>query len=159
MRRFLFWFLVVALVGSIAGGAIVLLQPQTSLHHPDFGNDCLDLLTADTENAVDCVRVFYGTNRDVRFDGAGPGPEDEVDTSDVIAADSQQLHVGRADVWLPKLIEEGGTRERGETPFLKGEAPEEQDELVKYVFLTRITKAGRERFLMALDEALIDSNS
>lgn len=159
MRRFLFWFLVLVLIGGIAGGIVLLLQPRTTLHHPDFGNDCLDLLTPETENAVDCVRVFYGTNRDVQFDGTGPGPEDEIDTTGVLAGDSQQLHVGRADVWLPKLVEEGGTRERGETPFLKGEAPQEQDELVKYVFLTRITKTGRERFLMELDEALIDQGS
>lgn len=159
MRRFLFWFLIVVLAGSVAVGILVLLQPQTSLHHPDFGTDCRDLLTAETEDAVDCVRVFYGTNRDVRFDGAGPGPEDEVDTTDVVAEDSQQLHVGRADVWLPKLIEEGGTRERGETPYLKGEVPEAENELVKYVFLTRITKSGQERFLLELDDALIENNS
>ena len=159
MRRFLFWFLLLVLVGGTVGSILFMLQPRPSLHHPQFGNDCLDLLTDETESAVDCVRVFYGTNRDVRFDGEGPAPDGEIDTTDVVAADSQQLHVGRADVWLPKLIEEGGTRERGETPFLKGEPPEDQDELVKYVFLTRITKAGEQRFLMELDEALIDQNS
>ena len=159
MRRFLFWFLAIVLVGGVVGGLLIALQPKPSLHHPDFGNDCLDLLTPETENAVDCVRVFYGTNRDVRFDGDGPADDDEIDTTDVLPDDSQQLHVGRADVWLPKLIEEGGTRERGETPFLKGEPPEEQDELAKYVFLTRITKSGEERFLMELDEALINQGS
>ncbi|MEQ8558833.1 MAG: alpha/beta hydrolase [Henriciella sp.] len=159
MRRFLFWFLLLSLVGGAVAGVLLLLQPRTTLHHPQFGNDCLDLLTPDTENAVDCVRVFYGTNRAVRFDGSGPGPAEEVDTTDVVSEDAQQLHVGRADVWLPKLIEEGGTRERGETPYLQGDVPEAQDELVKYVFLTRITKAGQERFLMELDDALIDQGS
>ena len=159
MRGFLFWFLLLVLIGGTVAGVFFMLQPRTTLHHPDFGNDCVDLLTPQTESAVDCVRVFYGTNRDVQFDGIGPGPDDEVDTTNVFAKDAQQLHVGRADVWLPKLVEEGGSRERGETPFLKGETPEEQDELVKYVFLTRITKSGRERFIMELDEALIDQGS
>ncbi|MEE2877525.1 MAG: hypothetical protein VX593_00850, partial [Pseudomonadota bacterium] len=118
MRGFLFWFLLLVLIGGTVAGVFFMLQPRTTLHHPDFGKDCVDLLTPQTESAVDCVRVFYGTNRDVQFDGIGPGPDDEVDTTNVFAKDAQQLHVGRADVWLPKLVEEGGSRERGETPFL-----------------------------------------
>ena len=64
--------------------------------------------------------------------------------------------LGRADIWLPKLVEEGGSRERGETPFLKGAAPEEPSELAKYALITRITAAGQTRFLTELDDALID---
>ncbi|WP_084397810.1 alpha/beta hydrolase [Henriciella aquimarina] len=159
MRTALVSFLTVVLIGAIVGTVVVLVQPETTRHHPDFGQDCTVLLNDATAEAVDCVRVFYGTNRDVLLDGNAPAPDGEVDTKDVVARDGGHLHVGRADVWLPKLVEEGGTRERGETPMLKGPAPDEDDELVKYVFLTRITKAGRERFLTELDDALIDQDS
>lgn len=159
MRSILFWFLILVLISAGVGAALFFLQPKTTLHHPDFGTDCESLLTRQTEDAVDCVRVFYGTNRKVSFDGAAPGADGEIDTTGTEAENAGELHLGRADVWLPKLIEEGGTRERGETPFLEGEAPEEDNELVKYVFLTRITKTGQERFLVELDDALIDSNS
>ncbi|WP_300376051.1 alpha/beta hydrolase [Henriciella sp.] len=159
MLRALIAILVLGAIGALGAGAVWLLQPKTSLYHPDFGADCRELLTVDTENAVDCVRVFYGTNRNVQFDGEAPAPDSEIDTGEIVAEDSQQLHLGRADVWLPRLIEEGGTRERGETPYLEGEVPEEDSELVKYVFLTRITKAGRAHFLADLDDVLIDQDS
>ncbi len=159
MRTALFWLLVVVLVGGSIAGALFLLQPKPELHHPDFGTDCTDLLTPRTENAVDCVRVFYGTNRDVKVDGNAPGPTEEKNTKDVVAADAEALQLGRADIWLPKLIEEGGTRERGETPYLKGETPDDDEELAKYVFITRITAAGREHFFADMDDALVDSGS
>ncbi|MEM5516593.1 alpha/beta hydrolase [Henriciella sp. AS95] len=159
MRRALFILLALVLIGGGIGTTLLLLQPKTTLFHPDFGNDCRDLLTPQTEEAVDCVRVFYGTNRKIEFDGSAPAADSEIDTTGVKSEDAGELLIGRADVWLPKLVEEGGSRERGETPFLQGEVPEEQNELVKYVFLTRITKAGRERFLAELDDALIANNS
>lgn len=159
MRRFLFWFLMLGVIGGGVAAALFLLQPKTTLHHPEFGTDCTDLLTGQTEDAVDCVRVFYGTNRDVILAGDVPAATGETDTADVRPVDSGALHLGRADVWLPKLIEEGGTRERGETPFLQGEPPEADNELVKYVFLTRITQTGKERFLAEFDDALVDDGS
>ncbi|WP_372529910.1 MULTISPECIES: alpha/beta hydrolase [Henriciella] len=159
MRRVLFWLMIFSLFGGAFATTLVALQPKTTLHHPEFGTDCRELLTGSTQDAVDCVRVFYGTNRKVRFDGAAPAADGEIDTTGTEAENAGELHLGRADVWLPKLIEEGGTRERGETPFLQGEVPEEANELVKYVFLTRITKTGQERFLMELDDQLIENNS
>ena len=65
-----------------------------------------------------------------------------------------QLRLGRADVWLPKLIEEGGDRERGETPHAKGGVPSDQNKLAEYVFLTRITSNGRETFSTTLQDAV-----
>lgn len=159
MRGILFWLLVTVLGASLIGIAVFLMMPRTTKYHPDFGQDCTALLTPATENAVDCVRVFYGTNRTVKADGPMPGPEEERDTASVRPEDGQRLHLGRADVWLPKLIEEGGSRERGETPYLEGRMPDEDSELAKYVFLTRVTTSGRERFLVDLDDALIDQNS
>ena len=159
MKRVLIWGFFFALAGLAAAAGWFATQPKTTLHHPEFGNDCTDLVDEATENAVDCVRVFFGTNRKVVTDGAAPGEDQEVDTKDVVAEDSETLALGRADIWLPKLIEEGGSRERGETPFLKGEAPEEPSELAKYALITRITAAGQERFLSQLDDALIDRDS
>lgn len=159
MRTALFWILMVVLVAGGTLGAVLMLQPRTTMHHPDYGTDCQALLTASTENAVDCVRVFYGTNREVEFDGTAPVSNQEKDTSDVVARNAEQLSLGRADIWLPKLIEEGGTRERGETPYLKGETPDEEEELAKYVFITRITAAGSEYFFSELDDALVDNGS
>ncbi|WP_084418155.1 alpha/beta hydrolase [Henriciella litoralis] len=159
MRRILLIIAGIILAGAAAGIVFAILQPKMTMHHPDFGNDCTDLLDETTENAVDCVRVFYGTNREVLFavdDTNGPA---ENDTVDVRPVDSGSLSVGRADIWLPKLVEEGGSRDRGETPFLKGTPPEEPSELAKYALITRITKAGTDYFLQQLDDALIDENS
>lgn len=154
MRWFIFAAIAMVLTWTGVLGAGVLLKPRPTTHHPDFGADCRDLLTPATRGAVDCVRVLYGTNRDLRLDGEAPALRAEVDVRDALAGDSGQLHLGRADVWLPKLIEEGGSRDRGETPMLQGPAPEEPSELAKYVFLTRITKAGSEAFVTEMSAAL-----
>ncbi len=160
MKRILIWGFFFALAGFAVAAGWILFQPKVTMHHPDFGKDCVDLRDAATENAVDCVRVFYGTNRKVALDdGEAPASNGEVDTKAVDPVDGEELVLGRADIWLPKLIEEGGSRERGETPFLKGEAPEEPSELAKYALITRITAAGQTRFLTDLDDALIDRDS
>lgn len=160
MKRILLWGLLFALAAIATGAGVVMLQPGITMHHPDYGKDCVELRDAATENAVDCVRVFYGTNRKVSLeDGDAPASNGEIDTKAVDPEDGEELVLGRADIWLPRLIEDGGSRERGETPFLKGEAPEEPSELAKYALITRITAAGQTRFLTDLDDALIDRNS
>lgn len=154
MRRILLVILLLVLAGGGGVAAYFHFQPRPTTHHPAFGSDCLDLLTPATANAVECVRVLFGTNREMVLTGREPGLDDEVDTKDVLPVDVKRLQLGRADVWLPKLIEEGGSRDRGETPILNGPAPEDPGELARFVFLTRITKTGSEAFLTGIDEAL-----
>ncbi|MFN7180228.1 alpha/beta hydrolase [Hyphomonas sp.] len=159
MRWFLLILLLLVLAGAGAAGGYFLLKPQPTKYHPEFGTDCAALLTPATQNAVDCVRVLFGTNRELALEGREPGAAEETDVRKATSNDAGQLLFGRADVWLPKLIEEGGSRDRGETPILEGPPPEEPSELAKYVFLTRITQAGRETFLSELDEALANRGS
>lgn len=159
MRWFLLVLFLLLIGGAGAAGGYFMLQPKPTKYHPQFGTDCAELLTPSTRNAVDCVRVLFGTNRTILLEGDGPATAGEADFKDVTAEDSGQLQLGRADVWLPKLIEQGGTRDRGQTPLLEGPVPEDADELAKYVFLTRITKAGRDVFLTRLDESLADRDS
>jgi esterase/lipase superfamily enzyme len=159
MRRWILVLFLLLVAGAGAGAAWFLLQPKPTKYHPDFGTDCSALLTPETANAVDCVRVLFGTNREFILEGNEPGLNQEADMKDVTARSAGRLQLGRADVWLPKLIEEGGSRDRGETPILEGPPPAAQSELAKYVFLTRITKAGTDAFLTHLDQALIDRNS
>ncbi len=154
MRRWIIGVLLLVLAGAGAGTAFFLLQPKPSKYHPQFGTDCNALLTPVTVNAVDCVRVLFGTNRELVLEGNEPGLDQEADVEDVKSRNAARLHLGRADVWLPKLVEEGGSRDRGETPILNGPPPEEPDELAKYVFLTRITKAGTDAFVTELDQAV-----
>lgn len=159
MRWFLLTLLLVVLAGAGAAGGYFLLKPKPNKYHPDFGTDCAALLTPATESAVDCVRVLFGTNRELLFEGREPGPAEETDVRKASSNDAGRLLFGRADVWLPKLIEEGGSRDRGETPILEGPPPEESSELAKYVFLTRITRAGRDVFLAEMDQALTNRAS
>jgi len=98
--------------------------------------------------------VLYGTNRQFVLQGLEPGLDQEADAQKVLPGDASRLQLGRADVWLPKLIEEGGTRDRGATPMLEGPPPERAEELAKYVFLTRITRAGSDAFQAELGAAL-----
>ncbi|MDP3461038.1 MAG: alpha/beta hydrolase [Hyphomonas sp.] len=151
------WFLVIVLLVLAGAGAAAgwyFLQPKTTKFHPGYPADCADLLTPATRNAVDCVRVLYGTNRQFLLDGLEPGLAQEADIRQVLPKDALRLQLGRADVWLPKLIEEGGTRDRGETPMLVGPPPEQAEELAKYVFLTRITRTGSDAFQAELGAAL-----
>ena len=62
MKRILILGFFFALAGFAVAAGWILFQPKVTMHHPDFGKDCVDLRDAATENAVDCVRVFYGTN-------------------------------------------------------------------------------------------------
>ncbi len=159
MKRALLVVILIILIGAGAGASYILLQPRPVTRHPAFGADCTSLLTPATKDAVECVRVLFGTNRGMALDGPAPAANEEVDVRGTQAWDDRQLHLGRADVWLPRLIEEGGTRDRGETPMLEGPTPEDPDELAKYVFLTRITKAGEQAFLTDMDTALDDNGS
>lgn len=127
----------------------------TQVRHPDFGTDCEALAERDEAENVQCVRVFYGTNRDVDAK-TDVTIDQEVDIKSVDRSNDDTLHLGRADVWLPRLIEEGGARERGETPMLTGNIPEDKSKLEDYVFLTRITTSGKERFLTDMQIAVED---
>lgn len=145
------------ITGRILALAVILVinacasTPVT--RHPDFGRDCLEL------NAnVDCVRVFYGTNRAIP-EAQKLDASDETDVSEVAPFSGDQLVIGRADIWLPKLVQDGGDREIGETPMAKGDAPREQNEQEKYVFITRITAHGRELFLSDLQSAMDETDS
>jgi len=151
--------MLLVLAGAGGLGAHVLLQPKTTKYHPQFGSDCEALLDAATRNAVDCVRVLFATNRELMLIGGEPGLAQEVDIRETRARDAMRLQFGRADIWLPKLIEEGGSRDRGETPTLNGPPPEEPSQLARYVFLTRITSAGRDAFLAQMDTALAGRQS
>ena len=159
MRRWILVLFLLLLAGAGIAAAVYLTRPKPTKYHPDFGTDCSELLTPETSNAVDCVRVLFGTNREFILEGNEPGLSQEADMKEALAHSAGRLQLGRADVWLPKLIEEGGSRDRGETPILEGPPPEAQDELAKYVFLTRITKAGTDAFLTHLDQALTDRSS
>jgi esterase/lipase superfamily enzyme len=159
MRRILLVLVLILIAGGGAVAAYFQFQPRPTKHHPRFGTDCIQLLTPATASAVECVRVLFGTNREMVLAGLEPGLAEEVDTKDVLSTDVKRLQFGRADVWLPKLVEEGGSRDRGDTPILNGPAPEDPGELARYVFLTRITKAGSEAFLAEMDDALKDRNS
>lgn len=159
MKRALLVVILIILLGSAAGAGFILMKPRPITRHPDFGADCRALLTPGTRDAVECVRVLYGTNRAMALDGPVPEAGGEIDVRGTQGWDDGQLHLGRADVWLPKLIEDGGSRDRGETPMLEGPPPEEPDQLAKYVFLTRITKTGSEAFLTEMDTALEEGGS
>lgn len=129
------------------------------IRHPEFGTDCSNLVAdADLRAKVDCVRVWYGTNRLLLTDDTTLA-SDSVDVTAGLGESGDQLRLGRADVWLPKLIEQGGSRERGETPHVKGSLPSDADKLAEYVFLTRITSNGKETFTATLQDAVYDDGS
>lgn len=119
-----------------------------------YGQDCSSFGAN-----VDCVRVFYGTNRNVLLgDAAPPTANSEVTIQGAGSVDSGQLTLGRADIWLPILTERGGTRDRGDTPLARGRFPTDPDEQESKVFITRITAAGRERFVSDLQSAVDDDD-
>ena len=126
----------------------------THTRHPDFGTDCADLRPDGFGGTnVDCVTVFYGTNRTVSLP-ATLAENDERDTLNVSPDNADRLSLGRADVWLPALVDKGGMRLPGETPQLKGSVPDDKAQLSKYVFLTRITAHGKQRFVDDLEDAV-----
>ncbi|MEO1187664.1 MAG: alpha/beta hydrolase, partial [Pseudomonadota bacterium] len=124
------------------------------IRHPAFGTDCSELVAkADLDHKVDCIRVWYGTNRLLITDDTF-STGDTVDVTAGLGESGDQLSLGRADVWLPKLVEQGGSRTRGETPHVQGSAPDDADRLAEYVFLTRITSNGQETFATTLQDAI-----
>lgn len=152
MLKWFFGILVVIGVGAAA--AWWWLNRPLLIRHPDFGTDCTQLIQAANLNQkVDCIRVWYGTNRvlETRDPAQVSGPQDVIAGT---AESSDSLRLGRADVWLPKLAEDGGTRDRGDTPHIQGAPPSDADKLSEYVFLTRITTHGRDTFKATLQDAI-----
>ena len=155
MVRWILGILVVAIAAAIA--AWFWLNRPMVIRHPAFGTDCTDLVSdANLNSKVDCIRVWYGTNRLILTDDA-TRDGDTVNVTEGLGESGDRLSLGRADVWLPKLIEQGGSRTRGETPHVQGSAPDDANKLAEYVFLTRITANGRETFATTLQGA-IDSD-
>ncbi|MEM7330379.1 MAG: alpha/beta hydrolase [Pseudomonadota bacterium] len=152
MVRWILGILVIAIAAAIA--AWWWLNRPLMIRHPAFGTDCSDLVSdANLNNKVDCVRVWYGTNRLLLTD-EDTRNGDTVNVSAGLGESGDQLNLGRADVWLPKLIEQGGSRTRGDTPHVQGGAPDDANKLAEYVFLTRITANGRETFATTLQNAV-----
>lgn len=152
MLRWILGILVVIIASAVA--AWWWFTRPLVIRHPEFGTDCSSLVSEANLNAkVDCVRVWYGTNRLLLTDDTTLA-SDSIDVSEALGESGDQLRLGRADVWLPKLAEEGGDRERGETPHAQGNAPQDVDKLAEYVFLTRITTNGRETFTATLQDAI-----
>ena len=149
------WFLGILVVIGVGGAAAWWwLNRPLVIRHPDFGTDCTDLVAQnDLNRKVDCIRVWYGTNRKLET-GDATLATDSADVFEGTGENGAALRLGRADVWLPKLIEDGGARERGETPHVQGQAPDDADRLSQYVFLTRITTNGRETFTATLQDAI-----
>jgi len=140
---------------SIVGLGVVLFAlsacASSVTRHPEFGTDCIDL-----DANVECVSVFYGTNRAVRLQDQSDRLQGKLqrDVERVEGYNANILSFGRADVWLPRLVSQGGERELGETPLAKGKAPKERREQERFVFVTRITADGKERFVNDLSKAM-----
>lgn len=153
LKRILF---VVALLAVLAAGVFWWFQSsdELTLRHPDYGQDC-DVLAKASElsEKVDCIRVWYGTSRALELADT-QNTSDEQDVVAGLGSSGDALKLGRADVWLPKLVSAGGTRERGETPHVKGDVPDDPDVLASNVFLTRVTTTGKETFATTLQDAI-----
>ncbi len=149
------WILgILVIVGAAAVAALWWTNRPLVIRHPSFGTDCSQLVgEANLNSKVDCIRVWYGTNRRLTLDDAQL-TSDTADVDGAVGEDGGMLRLGRADVWLPKLVEQGGSRLLGETPHAKGAAPRDQDRLADYVFLTRITTTGKETFTSTLQDAV-----
>lgn len=149
------WILGILVIAGIGGAAAWWwMNRPLIIRHPGFGMDCSQLVTeSNLDSKVDCIRVWYGTNRTLET-GDATLATDTADVFEGTGENSGQLRLGRADVWLPKLVEAGGTRTRGETPHVQGQAPRDADRLAEYVFLTRITTSGRETFTATLQDAI-----
>lgn len=154
------WFLGILVV--VSAGAVAAwwwLNRPLVVRHPEFGADCSELVNdANLNRQVDCVRVWYGTNRELEVEDTQLAS----DSADVISGNGESgdmLRLGRADIWLPKLVDEGGSREIGSTPHAKGAAPQDTNKLAEYVFLTRITTSGRATFSTTLQDAIDEDNA
>ncbi len=149
------WFLgILVILAAGAAAAWWWVNRPLIIRHPGFGTDCETLVSQANVNAkVDCVRVWYGTNRDLTL-GDPTGIADTIDVVEGGGDNSGTLQLGRADVWLPKLTEDGGSRNRGETPHVQGVVPADTNKLAEFVFLTRITTGGKESFTATLQDAI-----
>lgn len=149
------WILGILVIAGIGGAAAWWwMNRPLVIRHPAFGMDCTQLVSqSNLDRKVDCVRVWYGTNRTLET-GDATLATDTADVFEGTGENAGRLQLGRADVWLPRLIEDGGSRERGETPHVQGQAPRDADKLAEYVFLTRITTSGRETFMATLQDAI-----
>ncbi len=149
------WFLgILVILAAGAASAWWWVNRPLIIRHPGFGTDCETLVSQANVNAkVDCVRVWYGTNRDLTL-GDPTGIADTIDVVEGGGDNSGTLQLGRADVWLPKLTEDGGSRNRGETPHVQGVVPADTNKLAEFVFLTRITTGGKESFTATLQDAI-----
>ena len=157
MFKWIFGILIVIGVGAAA--AWWWFNRPLVIRHPAFGTDCQDLVSNSNLGAkVDCIRVWYGTSRKLET-GDTTLASDTTDVQSAGGESGDELRLGRADIWLPKLTEDGGSRTRGETPHVQGMVPEDADRLAEYVFLTRITTSGRETFTATLQDAIYYDDS
>lgn len=149
------WILgILVIVGVGAAAAWWWMNRPLVIRHPAFGMDCSQLVSeSNLDRKVDCIRVWYGTNRTLET-GDATLANDTADVFEGTGENSGELRLGRADIWLPKLVEDGGSRALGETPHVQGQAPRDADRLAEYVFLTRITTSGRETFTATLQDAI-----
>ncbi|MGQ0533332.1 MAG: alpha/beta hydrolase [Caulobacteraceae bacterium] len=131
----------------------------TYTQHPGYPQRC-ETLQRELSAAVDCVTVFYGTNR-AMVAGVDPFdiPTDRI-TDQVVThvanepvASDDRLNLGRADVWLPRYTSPGEIRRRGEEPRAREETPPEQERQY-YVYVTRIAADGESRFVAELGSEL-----
>lgn len=157
MFKWIFGILIVIGVGAAA--AWWWFNRPLVIRHPAFGTDCQDLVSNSNLGAkVDCIRVWYGTSRKLET-GDTTLASDTTDVQSAGGESGDELRLGRADIWLPKLTEDGGSRTRGETPHVQGMVPADADRLAEYVFLTRITTSGRETFTATLQDAIYYDDS
>lgn len=157
MLKWILGLLVVIAAGAAAAGWW--FNRPLILRHPDFGTDCATLVSdANLNRQIDCVWVWYGTDRELEL-ANGSANDGWTDVDAGLGTSSGKLQLGRADIWLPKLTTDGGTRAIGETPHVQGAAPTDPDELANYVFLTRITTGGRDTFTTTLQAAVDDDQS
>ncbi|MEL6757351.1 MAG: alpha/beta hydrolase, partial [Pseudomonadota bacterium] len=154
MLKWILGILVIIAAAAAAIAATWWTNRPLVVRHPSFGADCSQLVgEANLDRKVDCIRVWYGTNRKLMMDEAQLTSE-TADVDSALGEDGGALRLGRADVWLPKLVENGGSRGIGETPHAKGSAPRDQERWADYVFLTRITTTGKETFTSTLQDAV-----
>ena len=157
MLKWILGLLIVIAAGAAA--AWWWLNRPLVLRHPEFGTDCAALVAdANLNRQVDCVRVWYGTDRVLEL-ADRTAADGWTDVEAGLGTSSGNLQLGRADIWLPKLTTEGGNRELGETPHIQGAAPSDPEALAEYVFLTRITTSGRDTFTTTLQAAVDDDQS
>ena len=95
------WFVVAfVIIAAAAAAAWWWFNRPLILRHPEFGTDCATLVTeADLNQKVDCVRVWFGTNRELVLADSNPN-NPITDVIGGLGRSAGELHLGRADVWL-----------------------------------------------------------